>query len=230
MTNAPTVYLCDDEEEVRKSLAFSLRQHELQVSAHASGPELLAAVDAAPKPLRGIFVLDEGMEPLTGSQVHAQLLARGLGHRNPVLFLSGRGTVPVAVEAMSKGAITFIVKDSTHGVIVPRILEALEQEALWFHRATRCQELTAMWQELPPQQKRIASWMEAGTFNKVTADKMDLSERTVEEHRKKLLANLELKSAPELATLLAEMRACGIDTTLSGPPDPANRAIRLPVT
>lgn len=216
MTDTPTVYLCDDDAKVRESLAFLLRQHELHVSAHASGPELLAAVDAVPKPLRGIFVLDERMVPMTGSQVHAQLHARGLERRNPVLFLSGHGTVPVAVDAMSKGAITFIVKGLTFKVIVPRILEALEQEALWFASATRSEELASMWARLPPRQAEIATRVAGGDLNKVSAWKMNLHERTVEEHRKKLLANLGVRSAPELATLLAEMRSCGIDTAPGG--------------
>jgi two-component system, LuxR family, response regulator DctR len=151
--------------------------------------------------------------------VHAQLLARGLAQRNPLLFLSGHGTVPVAVDAMAKGAITFVVKGATLDVIVPRILEALEREAAWFVRATRCQELAAMWQGLSPQQKRVAQWQEAGTINKVIADKMDLHRRSSEEHWKKVRTNLAVKSAPALATLLAEMRSCGIDTAAGSAAD-----------
>jgi two-component system response regulator DctR len=228
MTDIPTVYLYEDEEAVRRSLTLLLRQRGLQVSAHTSGPELIAAVDAANKPLRGIFVLDERLRPMTGSKVHAQLLARGLEYRNPVLFLGGLGTVPVAIDAMRKGSITSFVKDATFEVIVHRILEALAQEVAWFARAARCQVLTEMWQRLPPQQKRIAPWIEAGTLSKVIAHKLNLSKSSVEHHRKKLRANLAVKSMPDLATLLAEMRACGIDTALSGPTDPANRAVRLP--
>jgi two-component system response regulator DctR len=209
LNNFQTVYLCDDEDEVRKSLSFLLRQHELQVCAYASGPELLAAVDATPKPLRGVFVLDELMSPMTGSAVHAQLLARGLEHRNPVLFLSGHGTIPMAVNAMAKGAVTFIVKPFTK-VMVPSIMEALEKEAAWFAKAERCSELVALWRRLPARQQEIAQRVASGELNKVTADKLDVHERTAEDHRSKLFANLGLKSAPELATLLAEMRACGI--------------------
>jgi two-component system response regulator DctR len=216
MTNAPTVYLCDDDEAVRRSLAFSLRQHDLQVSAHASGPELLAAVDAAPKPLRGVFVLDERMVPMTGSQVHAHLLARGLEQRSPVLFLSGHGTVPVAVDAMAKGAITFVVKGATLNVIVPRILDALQQESAWFARATRCEELASLWARLSPRQAENAPRVAAGDLNKVIAWDLKLTKSTTEKHRQKLFANLGVKSAPELATLLAEMRSCGIDTAAGG--------------
>jgi two-component system, LuxR family, response regulator DctR len=216
MTDKPTVYLCDDDEEVRRSLAYSLRQHDLQVSAHASGPELLAAIDAAPQPLRGIFVLDERMVPMTGSQVHAQLLARGLEQRNPVLFLSGHGTVPVAVDAMAKGAITFVVKGETVDVIVPRILEALEREAAWFVRACRSEELACLWAGLPPRQAETAQRVAAGDFNKVIAWNLNVTPSTTEKHRQKLFANLGVKSAPELATLLAEMRSYGIDTSVGG--------------
>jgi two-component system response regulator DctR len=216
MTDTPTVYLCDDEVEVRESLAFLLRHHDLQVSTHASGLELLAAVEAAPKPLRGIFVLDEDMVPMRGSEVHSQLLARGLGSRNPVLFLSGRGTVPVAVDAMIKGAISFVVKGRTLGVIVPRILEALEQELRWYTKATRSDALVALWARLPPRQAATAPRVAAGVLNKVIAWDMKRTPSTAEKHRQKLFANLGVRSAPELATLLAEMRSCGIDTAAGG--------------
>jgi two-component system response regulator DctR len=225
MTESRTIYLCDDDEKVRDSLAFLLREHELLVSAHASGPELLAAIDAAPKPLRGIFVLDERMAPMTGSQVHAHLLARGLEHRNPVLFLSGHGTVPVAVNAMTKGAITFIVKPFTGKVIVPMIVEALEQEALWFAKAERCQELAAMWNRLPARQQEIAPIVVSGEYTKTTAWNLELHRRTVEEHRRKLFANVGVKSAPEFATLLAEMRACGIEVDRPIEPEAENGSV-----
>lgn len=221
------VYLCDDNFEARESLAFKLRENMLPVVAFTSGPELLAAIDAAPKPLRGIFVLDERMPFMSGSQVHAQLLARGLEHRNPVLFLSGHGTVPVAVNAMSKGAITFIVKPFT-ATIVPLIRSALEQEAAWFAKAERCGELRAMWDGLSPRQREIAPLVAKGELNKVTAWNMQRSESVMEIHRKKLFANLAVKSAPELATLMAEMRACGIDlATGSGVADPDDASFDL---
>lgn len=99
----PTIYLCDDDEGVRSSIAFLLRQHDLNVLTYASGPELLAALDAWTTPQRGIFVLDVRMEPLSGLQVHDALISRGLGTRMPVLFLSGHGDIPMAVAAMAKG-------------------------------------------------------------------------------------------------------------------------------
>ena len=89
-----TVYLCDDDPAVRGALTFLLRQHGMEVFAFASGIELLDAIDALAAPVRGVFVLDLRMEPMGGEEVHQALIARGLQARNPVLFLSGHGSIP----------------------------------------------------------------------------------------------------------------------------------------
>jgi two-component system, LuxR family, response regulator DctR len=203
------VYLCDDDPQVCKSLVLLLEPDMLTVSAHGSGPELLAAVDAAPQPFRGIFLLDQEMSPMKGSQVHAQLIARGLAHRSPVLFLSGKSTLSMAVEAMRKGAVTYLEKPLSHQMIVPWVHEALATEAQWFAKSHRGDQLRLLWERLPPRQKQIAPLVAKGQANKSIAWDIQRTLRMVEEHRKKLFANLGLKSASELATLLAEMRACG---------------------
>ena len=209
MGTAVTVYLCDDEQEVRESLIFLLEQDMLTVSAHGSGPELLAAVDAAPKPFRGIFLLDQDMVPMKGSQVHAQLLARGLAHRSPVLFLSGKSTLSMAVDAMRRGAVTYLEKPPSGQMLLPWVHEALATEAQWFAKSCRCEELRTLWEHLTPRQKEVAGLVVDGQLNKTIAWDMDRSDSMIEQHRAKMFANLGVKSAPELATLVAEMRACG---------------------
>lgn len=217
MKTTVTIYVCDDEEDVRKSLAYLLEGELLTVSAHASGPELLATIDAAPRPLRGIFVLDQRMAPMTGAQLHSQLLARGLGPRSPVLFLSQGSTLPQAVDAMRKGAITYLEKPFTARKILPWVREALETEASWYVRSRRSDALRLLWERLPPRQKQIAPLVAKGQLNKSIAWDIQRTLRMVEEHRKKLLANLGLKSAAELATLIAEMRACGTGPAIEKP-------------
>lgn len=86
---ASTVHLVDDEDAVRDALAFLMRSHGLKVSTHASGPDLLAALDKEPDPM-GCIVLDVRMEPLSGLQVQDELMRRGV--KLPVIFLSGHGT------------------------------------------------------------------------------------------------------------------------------------------
>jgi two-component system response regulator DctR len=210
-TTQPTIYLCDDDEGVRTSLAFLLRQHDLEVTSYASGPELLAAVDAATVPLRGIFVLDVRMEPLSGLQVHEALISRGLDKRMPVLFLSGHGDIPMAVGAMARGAFSFAEKPYADEALVQLIHKALDAEVQWHGRMARVDALRQLIEGLSRQQVRLMPLVAAGELNKTIAWKMELSVRTVEEHRRKIFDRLNVHSAAELATLLAEARTAGID-------------------
>lgn len=211
MTTEPTIYLCDDDEGVRSSIAFLLRQHDLQVVSHAGGPELLTALDSAASPLRGIFVLDVRMEPLSGLQVHDALIGRGLGSRMPVLFLSGHGDIPMAVGAMAKGAFSFVEKPYADDALVQLIRNALALELQWHGRMARTDAMRQLIDGLSRQQVRLMPMVAAGELNKTIAWNMKLSVRTVEEHRRKIFDRLNVHSAAELATLLAEVRTAGID-------------------
>jgi two-component system response regulator DctR len=206
-----TVFLCDDDEGVRSSISFLLRQHGLRVAAYTSGPELLAVLDASSVAPRGICILDVRMEPMSGLQVHEALISRGLGARMPVLFLSGHGDIPMAVGAMARGAFSFVEKPYANGDLVQLIQRALELEVQWHSRMARHDALRQLMAGLSRQQVRLMPLVAAGELNKTIAWKMELSVRTVEEHRRKIFDRLNLHSAAELATLLAEARAAGID-------------------
>ena len=121
----PMVHLVDDEAPVRDALTFLFQSHGLAVRAYASGPEFLAAADEAP--LAGCILLDVRMEPMSGLQVHDALVARGSGV--PVLFLTGHGDIPMAVEALKKGAFDFIEKPSGDVALVERVTRALAVDA-----------------------------------------------------------------------------------------------------
>jgi two-component system response regulator DctR len=206
-----TIFLCDDDEGVRSSIAFLLRQHSLRVVTFPSGPELLAALAASPVSPRGICILDVRMEPLSGLQVHEALIARGLGARMPVVFLSGHGDIPMAVGAMARGAFNFVEKPYANDDLVQLIQRALDLEVVWHSRMARHDALRQLLAGLSRQQVRLMPLVAAGELNKTIAWKMELSVRTVEEHRRKIFERLNVHSAAELATLLAETRSAGID-------------------
>jgi two-component system response regulator DctR len=217
-----TIFLCDDDEGVRSSISFLLRQHGFRVVTHASGPELLGALTAGVHPPRGICILDVRMEPLSGLQVHEALIANGLGARMPVLFLSGHGDIPMAVGAMARGAFNFVEKPYASDELVQLIQRALDLEEVWNDRVARCDSLRQLLGGLSRQQVRLMPMVAAGELNKTIAWKLELSVRTVEEHRRKIFDRLNLHSAAELATLLAEARAAGIDLSMEAePPAPA---------
>jgi two-component system response regulator DctR len=106
-----------------------------------------------------------------------------------------------------------VEKPYTDDTLVPLIRQALELEEEWSHKAKRGDFLRSMWDSLASQQRRVARFKERGVPNKVSADKMNIVERTVEEHWVKVRDKLGVDSAAELATTMADMRAFGIDVS-----------------
>jgi two-component system response regulator DctR len=214
MNSNQTIYLCDDDAGVREGLAYLLKKAGFKVSAYGSGPELLAAVDAAPKPVRGLFVLDGRMEPMSGAVVHEQLRSRGLEKRNPVIFLSGHGDIPSAVTAMERGALSFVEKPHTEEKLLPLIHQALELEERWQASARRNDFLRSMWDSLTPRQRQLALSKADGEPTRVTSDKFGITDRGVEELWVKVRDKLGVDTVAALATTVAELRASGVDLSV----------------
>jgi two-component system response regulator DctR len=206
----PTVYVVDDEPEVREAVAFALRQCGHAVRTCADGPEVLAEVDRLLPDLRAVFVLDVRMEPLSGPQVHDALVARGLRERTPVLYLSGHGDIPLAVAAMSKGALGFVEKPQIEQ-LAEAVEDALAKEPVWFDEYRRKSFRLEMWGSLSSQQSRVARRVADGLLNKQIAHELGISERMVEEHRRKVYDKLGVDSAAGVATTLTQLRSDGVE-------------------
>ncbi len=202
---AGTVYLVDDEAAVLDALAFLLGSRGLQVRAFISGAELLAAVDSAPRPLAGVIVLDVRMEPMSGLRVFEELCARRL--RNPVLFVSGHGDIPMAVEALKNGAFDFLEKPYSDNALAVRIEQALAVDAAMHQTNARSAERSARLASLTEREREVMQRVAAGKLNKVIADELHVSMRTVEVHRARVYAKLGVRSAAEVATFLADSSA-----------------------
>jgi two-component system response regulator DctR len=210
MNSPTTIFLCDDDKDVLDALAFLLRQAEFDVRAFGSGAALLEAIEAGPKPLRAIFVLDLDMPPMDGDVVHEQLITRGYARRSPVIFLSGRGTISRAVQAVNKGALDFVEKPYTSGTLLPLLHRAVALETELHQQAKRCDFLQEMWDSLTPQQRKVAVLVAEGHLNKVTGPMLGITERMVEVHRSKAYEKLGVDTPAELATTIAAMKSFGI--------------------
>jgi len=197
----PLVHLVDDEAPVRDALAFLFRSHGLDVHAHASGPELLAALGTDPG--RGCVVLDVRMEPMSGLQVHDELIARGI--TLPVIFLSGHGDIPMAVQALHKGAFDFVEKPFGDGALVERVQRALTLDARRQAEHADLARSEARLASLTEREREVMQRVAAGKLNKVIADELCVSVRTVEVHRARVFAKFGVRSAAELATVLARL-------------------------
>jgi two-component system response regulator DctR len=201
MSAAGIVHLLDDEAAVLDALGFLLASRGLDVRAFASGPALLAAVDEAPRPLTGVFLLDVRMEPMSGIRVFDELVARKL--RNPVLFLSGHGDIPMAVDALKRGAFDFLEKPYSDNALADRVEQALAVDAAMQQTDARAEERSARLASLTEREHEVMQRVAAGRLNKVIADELHVSVRTVEVHRARVYAKLGVRSAAEVATLLA---------------------------
>lgn len=201
MIDLPAVHFVDDEAAVRDALAFLLHSHGVPAKAYASGPELLDALAA--HRLRGCILLDVRMEPLSGLQVHDQLRLRGV--QLPVLFLSGHGDIPMAVEALQRGALDFLEKPFVGDVLVQRLERALALEATQHAERQAQQALADRLGSLTEREREIMTLVAAGKLNKVIADELGVSMRTVEVHRSRVYDKLGIRSSAEAATLLAKL-------------------------
>jgi len=194
------VHLVDDDPGVRDALVFLLRSRGLAVRPFDSGPALLAALEHEAPP-RGVFLLDVRMEPQSGTRLHDELIARGL--RNPVLFLTGHGDIPMVVEALKKGAFDFLEKPYSDNALADRVEQALAVDAAMRAEGTQAAERNARLASLTEREHEVMTRVAAGKLNKVIADELNVSVRTVEVHRARVFAKLGVRSAAEVATLLA---------------------------
>lgn len=195
------VYLLDDEAAVLDAIAFMLVSRGLDVRPHTDGPALLAVVDAAPRPLAGVFLLDIRMEPMSGLRVFDELSRRGV--RNPVLFLSGHGDIPMAVDALKNGAFDFLEKPYSDNRLADRIEQALAVDAAMRRTDARAGERLARLSSLTEREHEVMLRVASGKLNKVIAEELHVSVRTVEVHRARVYAKLGVRSAAEVATLWA---------------------------
>ena len=196
---SPNVHLVDDEAPVRDALTFLLRSHGLAVSSYASGPEFLKHLST--QPVRGCIVLDVRMEPMSGLQVFDELRLRSIAL--PVLFLSGHGDIPMVVDALQKGAVDFLEKPFSGDHLVQRVQRALSMEADQYATSTEQAQTLRRLRALTSREHAVMRLVAAGKLNKVIADELCIAVRTVEAHRSRVFEKLQLRSAAELATLLA---------------------------
>ncbi len=207
----PVVYLVDDEEVVRDALAWLLRSRRLLSEAYASAEAFEAWLGVQTAPGRAdwpgapsCLLLDVRMPGMSGLALFDRLVERGLARELPVIFLTGHGDVPTAVAAVKRGAFDFVEKPFSNNALVDRVEQALAASAQAVQerqvRARRQRQL----RELTERERDVMRLVVEGRPNKLIADALDISVRTVEVHRARVFEKMDVKSAVELANLLRD--------------------------
>ena len=207
----PTVYLVDDEDVVRDALAWLLRSRRLLSEGFASAEAFEALLDTVSGPDRAAWptapvclVLDVRMPGTSGLVLFERLADRDLLPALPVIFLTGHGDVPTAVAAVKRGAFDFVEKPFSNNALVDRIEQALAASAAWLTQRRDAARVTALLAELTERERDVMRLVIDGRPNKLIADDLGISVRTVEVHRARVFDKMNVKSAVELANLVRQ--------------------------
>jgi two-component system response regulator DctR len=191
------LHIVDDEEVIRDALAWLAQSRGLQARGYASGQEFLDTV-ATPDIGGDCVLLDVRMPGMNGIAVFDQLIQRGLLPRLPVIFLTGHGEVPMAVDSLKRGAFDFFEKPFNDNMLMDRVDEAMCAS----RKAADSALVQGRLATLSAREREVLDLILAGMMNKVVADKLGISMRTVEVHRAHIFDKMQVKTAVELAGLL----------------------------
>ncbi len=207
----PIVYLVDDEDVVRDALGWLLRSRRLLSEGFASA-EAFEAMLAAKSPAAlaewpvapSCLLLDVRMPGVSGLSLFDTLVERGLIEALPVIFLTGHGDVPTAVAAVKRGAFDFVEKPFSDNALVDRIEQALARSEAAIRARLARESVRRRLSELTDRERDVMRLVIEGRPNKLIADELDISVRTVEVHRARVFEKMDVRSAVELANLLRE--------------------------
>ncbi|HJT60735.1 MAG TPA: response regulator [Burkholderiales bacterium] len=179
------VYVVDDDDAVRNAVRLLFRTADLEVETFSSAAAFLAQADLE---RRCCLLLDIRMPGMTGSDLHDEL--RGRGVRAPVIFITGHGDIPMAVEAMRKGAYDFIEKPFDDEQLLGQVLNALDE----FAEVPEPVSLPI----LSARQRAVLDRVLAGKPNRQIAGELAISLKTVEFHRARIMQKFGVRTAAEL--------------------------------
>jgi two-component system response regulator DctR len=208
----PIVYLVDDEDVVRDALGWLLRSRRLLSEGFASA-EAFEAMLAAKSPAAlaewptapSCLLLDVRMPGMSGLSLFDRLVDRHLIGALPVIFLTGHGDVPTAVAAVKRGAFDFVEKPFSDNALVDRIEQALARSGEAIRARLARESVKKRLADLTERERDVMHLVIEGRPNKLIADALDISVRTVEVHRARVFEKMDVRSAVELANLLREV-------------------------
>jgi two-component system, LuxR family, response regulator DctR len=195
------VHIVDDDEAIRDALGWLLQSRDVAVATWAAAESFLA--DYSPS-MAGCLLLDVRMDGMSGLELFDKL--QGLGCRMPAIFLTGHADVPLAVAALKKGARDFVEKPFSDNDLVDRIIDALAFDAAQRVKDAGSETLASRLSTLTHRERQVMDLVVLGKLNKVIADDLGVSMRTVEVHRARVFEKMGVKTAVDLTRLLAGAR------------------------
>ena len=215
-----TIFLVDDDPGVLRALSRVLREEGWRVEAFESAESFLAQRDPSAE---GCLVLDVTMPGLDGLELHRRLIEAG--DSLPVVFVTGRGDIPMSVRAMKAGAIDFLTKPVEAQALVDAVHAAIEGTAAARAVRARVDELRQRLAQLTPREREVLAAVAAGRLNKQIAAELGVVEQTVKFHRARIMERMQASTVAELMHMAARL-----DIAANAPPLPASAGAQKPST
>jgi two-component system, LuxR family, response regulator FixJ len=207
-----TVFLVDDDTEVRDALTLLLQSVRLCVQTFASASEFLTSYDPDQP---GCLVLDVHLQGMSGLTLQDELTAHGIDL--PIIFLTGYRDLAVAVEAMKKGAYDFLEKPVRDQVLIDRVYGALAEDDCRRRRRTRIAVFQQKLGLLTAREREVLDLLWAGKTTRAVAGSLGISQKTAQTHRARILKKVNARSVLELVVFLHRAAPVTIQRPLSPP-------------
>jgi two-component system, LuxR family, response regulator FixJ len=201
MPSQPIVYIVDDDKAIRDSLSFLMKSVGFESRAYTSAEAFLDQADLE-KP--GCLVVDVRMQGMSGLELQHLLSERG--SKLPVIIITGHGDVPMAVQAMKAGAVDFLEKPYNNELLITRIRQCLKEISVEQDRESKVADAKSQLAQLTPRELEVMNLLVAGKHNKAIADNLDISVRTAEAHRAKVMKKLHADSLSDIVRIALLMQ------------------------
>jgi FixJ family two-component response regulator len=197
----PLVFVVDDDIALRDSLEFLIADSGWRAALFACATEFLASPRPAPSPC--CLVLDVGLPDLNGLELQQRIASERT--EMPIIFITGRGDIPMTVQAMKAGAVEFLTKPFTPAVLLHAIQSALERSRTCLEEEAKLQAIRARYQALSHREQEVMGLVVRGLLNKQVSGELGISEITVKQHRGRMMRKMRTRSLPELVIIAARL-------------------------
>ena len=200
MKKNPVIIVVDDDSGVRNAMRSLLKSVGLESALYGSAQEFLAAYQPAQP---GVLVLDIRMPGMSGLELQQQLNLRGAVI--PVIFMTGHGDIPMAVEAMQHGAFDFLQKPFRDQDLLDRIQRAIIKDTEQRQSLGEHERIKAHLETLTAREREVLDLMTQGKQNKMIAQDLGVSPRTVEIHRARVMEKMDAQSVAQLVRMMLDL-------------------------
>ena len=200
MSDAPTVFVIDDDPSIRSALERLVASVGLNCQTFATADEYLAQMDpAAP----GCLIVDMRLPGLNGFELQEHLNRDG--YHPPIIFLTAYGDIKTTVRAMKRGAVDFLTKPFHEQELLDAIRQSVERDREGRRKHAELSRRQAQYKSLTPRERQVLALVVTGHLNKQIAAELNLSESTVKLHRGEVMQKMEAHSLAELVSIVADL-------------------------